>query len=269
MFRQLVTSQLDRVRSLLDGSRNIADWTVISPNAERDRGIDIDFLNENVPPNWLVEQAEVSGVMQVDGVEYELSGVLENISGEPVKTEEPLVARLKLDGPQQVRIDYNRHTTSDRTWDELTMHWPSLPISALALGDSADASIRMQPGNLELWVEMTIEGDRVRGRMLSKLRNTRISSSIKSNEYNEVLIASLTRSLSEVRQIDVEAKYNGTWSAMDIDVASNLSNVFTSSLKSSFASQTEATKQKLVGELNEAYRTQVGELQVWDDGATG
>ncbi|WP_417747344.1 TIGR03545 family protein [Rosistilla oblonga] len=263
MFRQVVTTQLDRVRSFLDGSRSVADWTVVSPGVERIRGKDINFMLGKMPPNWLVQLAEVSGQIQVDGVKYDLQGVMENITTQPHLANGPLVGRLKLDGPQLVRVDFQRHTEEQRSWDDVTLHWPQLPINALAVGESKQTSIRLEPGGVELWVQMSVEGDQVDGKLISKMRNTHVSAEIPSNKYNEALVASLSDSLQNVREVNVEARFGGRWDTMKINVASNLSGLFSNAVRTGVAAQTAATKQQLMGLADNAYREQVGELQVW------
>ncbi|MEZ6091355.1 MAG: TIGR03545 family protein [Pirellulaceae bacterium] len=263
MFRQLVTSQLDRVRSFLDGSRAVADWTVVSPESERERGEDINFMLGKLPPNWLIQQAEVSGKMQIDGVQYDLQGVMENICGQPLRTEGPLVGRLKLEGPQMVRVDIQRHTSEDRTWDQLTMHWPDVPVKSLAIGQSEKASIAMSPGGLELWVQMSIDGDQVDGKLISRMRNTHVAANIPSNKFNAAMVSSLTGSLQNVREVNVEALFAGRWDALKVNVASNLSGLFSNAIKTSLDVQVAETKQQLMTIADNAYRDQAGELQSW------
>lgn len=263
MFRQVVTTQLDRVRSFLDGSRSVADWTVVSPEAARTRGEDINFALGKLPPNWLIQLAEVSGQIQIDGVKYDLQGVMENVTTQPLLTDGPLVGRLKLEGPQIVRVDFQRHTADQRTWDDVTLHWPQLPINTLAIGESKATSIRLDPGGVELWVQMQVEGDTVDGKLISRMRNTHVSAEIPSNKYNAALVSSLSNSLQDVREVNVEARFGGRWDTMKINVASNLSGLFSSAIKNSVAAQTTATKAQLMGLADNAYRDQVGELQVW------
>lgn len=263
MFRQVVTTQLDRVRSFLDGSRSVADWTVVSPEAARTRGENINFALGKLPPNWLIQLAEVSGQIQIDGVKYDLQGVMENVTTQPLLTDGPLVGRLKLEGPQIVRVDFQRHTADQRTWDDVTLHWPQLPINTLAIGESKATSIRLDPGGVELWVQMQVEGDTVDGKLISRMRNTHVSAEIPSNKYNAALVSSLSNSLQDVREVNVEARFGGRWDTMKINVASNLSGLFSSAIKNSVAAQTTATKAQLMGLADNAYRDQVGELQVW------
>ncbi|QDV69501.1 AsmA family protein [Rosistilla carotiformis] len=263
MFRQVVTTQLDRVRGFLDGSRSVADWTVVSPELERTRGKDINFMLGKLPPNWLVQVAEVSGQIQVDGVKYDLQGVMENVTTQPMLANGPLVGRLKLDGPQIVRVDFQRHTEDQRSWDDVTLHWPQLPINTLAVGESKQTSIRLEPGGVELWVQMTVEGEQVDGKLISQMRNTHVSAEIPSNKYNAALVSSLTDSLQNVREVNVEARFGGRWDTMKINVASNLSGLFSSAVKNGVTAQTAATKQQLMGLADNAYRDQVGQLQVW------
>ncbi|QDS88872.1 AsmA family protein [Rosistilla ulvae] len=263
MFRQVVTTQLDRVRSFLDGSRSVADWTVVSPESERTRGKDFNFVLGKLPPSWLVQLAEVSGEIQVDGVKYDLQGVMENITTQPLLANGPLVGRLKLDGPQIVRVDFQRHTEEQRSWDDVTLHWPQLPINTLAVGDSKETSIRLQPGGVELWVQMLVDGDHVEGKLISQMRNTHVSAEIPSNKYNAALVSSLSDSLQDVREVNVEARFGGRWDTMKINVASNLSGLFSNAVKNGLAAQTAATKTQLMGLADNAYRDQVGELQVW------
>lgn len=257
----MVRDQLAEVRSYLESGRSIAGATVAGPTAERSRGETI-ALGGPPRPSWLIQKCGVDGLMTVDGEAYSVSGVLENVTTQTDVMDGPLRARLRLEGPRVVRIDYRRFYDQSLPRDHLRIHWPKLDLPSRRLGNR-DAALVVDGGTLELWVDLQAVGNRIEGRLVSKQTGTTLDLATNAKLQETVIIRSLKQSLGEIDHVDVDATFAGTWRQIDLEVHTNLTSGLSRGLQLAIDAQIAATREKLVGEVERVHQKQLQELQEW------
>lgn len=260
LLGEIVRDQVQQVREYLETGRSIANATVSGPEVTRERGETI--LLGAQRPQWLIQQCEIDGWMTVNREPYRMVGTLENVSSQTDRLEGPMRARLQLDGPRVVRIDYRRSYGAATPFDHLRVHWPRLDLPAKRLG-GRDASLTVDGGQLELWVELEAAGDQIQGRLVSKQSGTSLGLATKPKFAETVVVQSLQRSLSEIDHVDVDAKFAGTWRRVNVDVRTNLISGLSHGLQTAVSEQVAAAREKLAGEVHRAYDKQKRELQEW------
>jgi len=68
-----------------------------------------------------------------------------------------------------IRVEFVRDRRDGSDVDLLTLHWPQTNAESLRLGDDHDdASIMIEGGQRELWVQIRSESDQLQGRLVSK-----------------------------------------------------------------------------------------------------
>lgn len=257
----MIRDQLAEVREYLESGRNIAGATIVGPTAERSRGETIQ-LGGPPRPSWLIQKCGVDGLMTVDGEAYTLSGVLENVTTQTDVMDGPLRARLRLEGPRVVRIDYRRFYDQAVPRDHLRIHWPSLDLPSQRLGNR-DAALVVDGGRLELWVDLQAVGNRIEGRLVSKQSGTQLDLATNEKLQKTALVRSLQQSLGEIDHVDVDATFAGTWRQVDLEVQTNLTSGLSRGLQLAIDAQLEATREKLVGQVERIHQQQIQELQEW------
>ncbi len=262
LLGELIKDQLKMVREYLDSGREIAQVTVAGPKAARSRGETIQ-LGGPQGPSWRVASCEIDGLLRVKNEKYNLIGVLENITSDTANIDGPLHAQLRLDGPRIVRIDFQRFYDTDTPRDHLRIHWPELELPAQKLGKGSDASIVIDGGKLNLWVDIDTCGDTIEGRLVSRQSDTKLQFSTKPEIERIVVVQSLQKSLSEIHTVDVDATFKGTWRRMDLAVNTNLSTCISDSVQTALQEQVDATRLKLAQQVEKAYQKQTTELQDW------
>jgi len=263
MLADLVNAQVDRIRGYVDTGREVANWTVAAPKAERQRGETFDLFQGKPAPSMLVRRCEINGELQADGMPYLLTGVLENLTHQPRLRDQPFHAKLKLEGPQTVRVDYLRDDSSTIVRETLTVHWPEIIAPDLKIGDSDSLALDMTDGRMELWAQLNATGDQLQGRLVSRRVGTTIGVQSNSKIAGSALVSGLKQSLASVDRVEIDAAFNGTWSDMNVSISSNLTQVFKTGMDQAVAAQVTATRNELASKLNETYQDQMADLQTF------
>ncbi|KAA5545272.1 TIGR03545 family protein [Roseiconus nitratireducens] len=263
LISEAVREKIAGIRSYWEGGRALAGYTVVAPESQRSRGIDVDLLAGKRQPDILIRRCEVSGMMRADGNAYALSGVVENMTPQPEYLAEPLHARLELDGPQLVRVDYVRDRRSGNDVDLLTLHWPQSDAPAMSLGRDSDASLAVRGGKREVWVQLRSEGQQIQGRFVSKLTGVRMAMQVDSKYASLPALQSIEQSLAAVDTIEIDAGFNGTWELMKMDMNTNLGQVFQGATEQAVASQLAASKQALSEKVDRICQNQQLQLREW------
>ncbi len=262
MMADSIRDQLALVRSYLDGGRTLANYTVVAPDHDRDRGATYDLLEAH-RPEIMVRQCDIHGLMRADGQTYSMTGILENLSPTPELLEEPTRARLHLEGPDIIRLEYVRDRRADAEIDLVTIHWPEIKANSMRLGKSSEATIAVDGGVGELWVQVRTEGNQVNGRLVSKQTGLKMGLNVDPKYAKSPAAVSLNESLAAVDHIEIDARFDGTWRDMDMKVSTNLNQIFHNAAKQAMIGQYQDAKAKAIAKINEAHLQQSLELREW------
>lgn len=262
MITKAVRDQVQRVRGYLDGGRAIAGYTVIAPESERHRGVDHD-LNRVKKPGVMIRYCEVGGIMRADGNSYAMTGIVENLTPTPELLIEPTRARLRLEGPDVLRVEYIRDRRKGTDVDLLTLHWPETDAKPLLLGNERDAGIAVRGGQRELWVQIRTEGEQLTGRMVSKQTGLAMTLNVDAKYADTPAAKALQSSLAAVDRVEIDAKFKGTWRDLDMDLNTNLANILNRATKDAIDGQLKASREKLAAKVNQVHAEQTLALRQW------
>ncbi|HBJ35880.1 MAG TPA: TIGR03545 family protein [Planctomycetaceae bacterium] len=260
---QTVRKQINTMRGYLDTGREVSEWTVAKPKVERCRGELVDLEKGNHLPTILVRRCEVAGALRADGKQYTLAGILENLTPQSKLLNDPMRARIRLQGEQTIRLDYARDNSGEIANESLTMHWPEIQAPTMRLGSNDALDLAIRDGKLELWVQLNTSGDQIQGRLVSRRLGTRIELGGPEKVLRTPLFTSLQNSLASVDRIEIDTNFVGTWNDPEFKINSNLTEVLQSGVREATAGQIAATRQKMESEVNRVYADQVGQLQSW------
>jgi uncharacterized protein (TIGR03545 family) len=257
-----VREQIGRVRGFLDGGRTLANYTVVAPEASRVRGTDFD-LNPIKRPDVLLRRCEVGGILRADGKVYAMTGVLDNLTPSPELLAEPSRARLRLEGPEVIRVEYVRDRRDHRDVDLLTLHWPQVAAKPLRLGDHDDLGITINGGQRELWVQIRTDRDQIEGRLVSKQTGVKMDLNVDSKYADTAGVVALRHSLAAVDRIEVDAQFDGTWRDIDLQLNTNLGQILQRAARDAVDGQVRDAKMQLAAKIEEVHQEQTQELQQW------
>ncbi|MCH5372998.1 MAG: TIGR03545 family protein, partial [Planctomycetes bacterium] len=257
-----VRHQIERIQDYLDQGRRLADYTVVAPESDRIRGVDHDLQLDDRPA-VMIRRCEIGGTMRADGTLYAVTGILENLTPSPELLAEPTRARLRLEGPELIRLEYVCDRRDQQAIDLITLHWPQRQAKPMRLGDQEDAGIMIQGGQRELWVQVRKENDRIEGRLVSKQTGVNLDLSVDPRYATSAAVVSLQESLAAVDRIEVDAHFEGTWRDLDLNLNTNLGRILREAANEAIAGQVRAAKLQLANTIDETYRAQIGELQQW------
>ncbi len=258
-----VRQQITRVKGYLESGRTIADYTVVAPKSERSRGEDYDMEGSNRRPSVLIRNCEVAGILRANGKVYSLAGVLENLTPTPQILDEPARAKVRLEGPEIVRLEYVRDQRGGADVDLLTLHFPEMGERPIRLGNSRNLGIAVSGGQRELWVKIRNENDVMQGRLISKQSRVNLDLTVDPKFENSVAAQSLRSSLANVDNIEIDAHFDGSWDDMNVHLNTNLSRIFKQATHDAVVHQTAATQQKLTAKVATIHQEQTEKLQNW------
>lgn len=263
LISQAVRDQISTLREYWEGGRTIANYTVVAPETERSRGVNIDLLGKRRRPEILVKHCSVQGMMRADGKAYSLTGTVENVTPSPRALEDPLRVQLHLEGPQVVDVDYVCDRRGQNDVDRLTLHWPRAEANDLKLGSDRHAAVQLIGGQREVWVQMRSEGNFVQGRFVSKQTGVEVGLDVDSKYASLPATKALRDSLAAVDTITIDAGFEGRWNDLDLRMNSNLGHVLRDAANEALVKQVAASKQQMSEKVDQALEKQRGELLAW------
>ncbi|MEL6107724.1 MAG: TIGR03545 family protein [Planctomycetota bacterium] len=258
-----VKSQLEKIQQYCQTGRTLANYTVVAPESDRQRGVDVDLFGGKRLPQMLVKRCEVSGLMRDDGNAYTMTGVVENMTNQPELLEQPLRAQLQLEGPQFLKVDYVRDRRNESDVDLVTLHWPACDVAETSLGKDADAMVYLAGGSREVWVQLRTEGDGVSGRFVSKQTGTRIRLEVDSKYASLPATEALRQSLAAVDLVEIDAGFSGTWDKYQLQLNTNLDEILGDATRRAVESQLAQSRQRLAAQIDRVHSEQTEKLTQW------
>ena len=258
-----VRRQIGKIKTYLDHGRTLANYTVIKPKADkRVRGVNYD-LNQVQRPSILIRQCEVSGFLRADGHNYEITGRLNNLTPTPEWLEEPTRARLRLEGPEVLIVDYTRDRRQGADVDTLTLRWPQTIAKPLRIGKANEAGIAIEGGAHELWVTLTNEAGALRGELISKRTGVQMRLDAAPSIADTTAAQSLQASLAAVQNIEIDAHFQGSWNDLELSLETNLSRTFRDAAQRAIAGQIRESRARLAASVEKAHVEQTTALRAW------
>jgi uncharacterized protein (TIGR03545 family) len=258
-----VRAQVWKVRSYLEHGQSLANMTIFAPEADtRTRGVKHD-LSRTDRPKWMIRRCELDGVVRANGKLYEMTGIVDNLTPTPQLLAEPTRARLRLEGPEVVRVEYVRDRRNAADVGLLTLHWPQTPAKPIRLGKDKDAGISISGGEHELWVQIRTQGDRIDGRLVSKQTGVEMGLSVDPKFADSAAAVAIRQTLSAVDRIEVDANFAGNWKDLDLKVNSNLSQILRRAGQDAIDGPIRQTKARLVALVDKAHEEQKLALRQW------
>ncbi|MEL6898152.1 MAG: hypothetical protein AAFP90_18795, partial [Planctomycetota bacterium] len=268
MLTQVVNESLRRARHYLDSGRSIAGWTVSGPENQRERGVDYGMLGSDVPPQYLIRRCELNGMLTANRSAYQLTGVVRNLTNQPTRLKEPVRARLQLEGPQLVEMDYLRDPRATTPTDQLTIHWPAYALPHQKIGKSDQLAVSVDGGPTEIWLQINTVGEEFSGRLVSQQNDARIRIAADNRVKNTVVMQTISQRLNAIDKLNVDATFSGTWNGQtpklqDVAVDSNVTQVLQDGWQQGVQAQVADARRVLQARMDLACQTQQQQLNQW------
>lgn len=263
LISEAVQRQVATIRDYWEGGRTIAGYTIVAPETERARGVDIDLLGQNRQPEILVKRLKVQGLMRADGDAYSLTGIVENLTPSPTLLKQPLRAQLQLQGPQMVNVDYIRDRRHGADVDRLTMHWPQSDVGSITLGEDHRAMVSLSGGRREIWCQMRSERGQVQGRFVSRQTGVRLGLEVDSRYDSLPATEALRQSLAKVDTVTIDAGFEGTWDQLSMSMDTNLGSVLRDAADEAIVRQVEASKAQMAAKVRTTFDKEQQDLIAW------
>ncbi len=259
IIKKYYEQPMQAMRDYVSIGRSAADLTVRKPKPSRETGLDFDLEGRNKDPLFVVRKCEISGNVSIDRNQYVLTGIVQDFAVAPEPT--PLRVRMKLDGAQEIGLDYTRDPAQVMT-HHLTVHVPQLPPPVTDFKAGKQLSIRTAAVPVEMWAEIATDGKEISGRLVAKQRGASIQATLGGDHQLVQLVqASLNQSLASVQELQLTAAVHGTWDQPKVQCESNLQPALNTAFQSATKQIAAYTEQKIRQEVDRAYQRQTQQLE--------
>jgi uncharacterized protein (TIGR03545 family) len=191
-----------------------------------------------------------------------MTGVVENVATEPERLAQPTRARVRLDGNELIQVEFVKDRRDGADVDLLTLHWPQSKAKPIHLGDR-DAGLSIDGGQRELWVQVRTEGKQIEGHLVSKQTGLKMGLSVDPKYARTPAAVSLEQSLAAVDQIEMDARFDGTWKDLNLRLNTNLGQILHRAANDAVAGQAQATKAKMIASIDKVHMEQTLALREW------
>ena len=258
-----IRDHIAQIRSYLDGGKTLANYTIVSPDSDREhRGKSI-VLDPLARPKIMVRHCRISGTMRAGGDVYEMEGQAENMTPTPDLLAEPTRIRLDLTGPDTLQVEYVRDRRQGSGVDLMTLYWPEMQTKPMKLNGGSSAKLAVHGGKREVWLQIRTQGDAIEGRLVSKQVGVRLDLVVAPQYADKAGVKSIRNSLAAVQQIEIDANFSGTWKKFDLKLNTNLGQILRRAGEDAIADQMRESKQKLAQSINKAHAEQTVKLRSW------
>lgn len=259
LLQKYYKEPLNRMREYAMLGRNAANLTVSRPKATREEGIDFDLDQRSKDPFFFAKRCELSGHVSIDEQSYVLTGLVDDLA--LADDPQPVRVRLKLEGVQEIRMDYQRDPKAALS-HHLAIHIPRLAIPETSIKAGSQLTLRSAPVPMQFWADISTDGEQLQGRLLAKQPGAVITATLNGSEPVVQLVQNaVNQSLSELHELDFDANLSGTWDRPQINVHSSLEGALAQAFKSATSQLTVFAERQIREEVDRTCQKQIAQFE--------
>lgn len=227
----------------------------------RRQGVDVEFPRANVPPQFLLENARLSGALdaaQAGGRELALSGLLTGVTSNPALYGKP--ARLELAGRAGgMALDVRGRLEQQRDPVALVVEFDGsgFPLAGTALGDEQVGGT-LTAGSARVRGVVRTEGEEWKGEIRAAASGVAIEPKVALGGTAGKLVADSLRSLSG---FSARVGISGREEDLRLDLSSDLGQVVAGAMKKAVAAEYETQRRALQAKVDALYEQRMKDVR--------
>ncbi len=247
------------------------------PSADRQVGEDIAFPGLKPQPSALVDLMRLDGTILNGNTTVAWRGQIQNLTTDPALLGKPMVIRAETRGDQPLIIEATLDRTMAVARDRIVLSLPCIKQPARTLGNPEQLAVTLAPGNMLLWAELNLAGEKLSGRMLAQQQHLHLSASLPP-QYGPRIAQRVQMATTACSTLQAEVRLSGTLDEPSWELQSNLGPQLAASLTSVLRSELEDRQRELARVLDQylaseqmklAERLKVEEVKVVEKLAVG
>lgn len=220
------------------------------PSAERYSGEDIIFPGLKPLPCALVDRMRLDGTIANGNTVVAWRGEVRNLTTDPGIVGQPMVIRAETQGKQPLLIEATLDRTTSVARDHVVLSLPKLQQPARTLGNPEQLAVAMAPGEMLLWAELHLEGEKLTGRMLVQQKNLQLTTRLPP-QYGERIALRVQSAASTVDSLQAQVLLAGTLDKPTWKLQSNLGPQLASGLTGALRAELESRQQEISATLDQ------------------
>lgn len=263
-----VKQWIQQALSFVKSSGDDASASTPVETVSRDRGIWIQFTEQQPVPQLLIRKASLDGRLSLAGQDIRFSGQAADLTHQPEKWHKPATITVTGESGQQTHVQVNAlldHRTQPGK-DHMEFGLERLPLSNYSLSDKPELKVLATSALTSAQGSLQVVGDKLELDVLGQFRDVELAV---STDKSNALTTAIIDALHSVMQFDLRLQLNGPFTNPDITVRSDLDNLLANAVRQSVKKQTVQYKAELTDKLNAQMATQLRALKQRGEYFTG
>jgi uncharacterized protein (TIGR03545 family) len=242
-----VSERLNTILKWVYWSRRYASTLTARHSKPAKRGDNILFAGLSPQPNVLIETLLLQGKGEFAGEEVALEGAITNLCSLGKPTELAIQTTGTTPMLIQASLDHARVNPVDR----LTVDCPRVKTKSSLLGHPEQLAVVLSAGEQHLWTDLTIEGESIKGKVLIKQQQARLTPQLHPDVASSDVNQALVNAMESVGTLDVSIELSGTIVSPEWKLRSNLGSQLVGGLKETVAAAMVARRSSEIHDAHE------------------
>ncbi len=231
------------------------------PRPERSRGTIVEFPRLRATQDLLIERLAVEGEARVDQVPVPFHGLLTGISSDPASYGKPAQLDLELEGLHPARLQVVVDGRGERMVQKLTFDCTKIPLGKRLLGKGESFALGISECDAHAWVQLTLDGPQLDGRILWKQDDIRLQPSLGSRYGGARATARLRQAVADVDHVHAVVHLSGTIRKPQWKFSTPLGNQLAQGMSEAAQQELQAQRDALVTRANVEIAQELAQLE--------
>lgn len=225
-------------------------------------GQEVRFAHPNALPNFLLRRAVIRSTASTDPHSGNVSGVLTELSSDPVANAKPFKFDLEAEFPNLSVFGAEFHALIDHTAPEPVEQFEitidSFTMNDWSLEQSPELKIEVASALTSLTFQSDYRGNKLSAQWNATLRNAEVNVSSRYRQLQSAIIEALTPNLG---MMTISGSVSGEPSNIHLDLRSNIGRSLAQSLGQKFTLPLRAAEETIHGELTDRFQSPIEKLR--------
>lgn len=254
---------------LADKSREMLSWIRLArrywpsdvemPQADRQSGEDIVFPGLKRMPCAVVEHMRLDGTILSGRTPVAWRGEIVNLTTDPALVSQPMVIRAETRGDQPLVLEATLDRTTSTPRDHIVLSLPKLKQAERTLGNPEQLAVTLAPGEMLLWAELHLEGEKLSGRMLIEQKSIAMRTQLPP-QYGPRIVERVQAATAPCQSLQAQVRLSGTLDKPGWTLESNLGPQLAANLTAALQAELDARKIELAARLDQYLLEERGRL---------
>lgn len=247
-----------------------ADKKAAAPPAPaRRRGIDVEFPREHSYPQFLLENAKISGTLErlFLGKDMDLSGLLTGVTSNPALYGKPATLELsgKADGGAALKLSARLDQQADPVAVGMKFEGSGISLAGATLGDGEVGGV-LKNGSAKLRGELRSAGDEWKGEIVLEASGVSLEPKVQLAGAAGKAVAD---ALGSIKGFSVRVGISGTEDDLKLAFSSDIGQALAAAMKKVLSGQIDAQRKALEAKLDALYGDKARQARAQVEGLSG